>query len=183
MKKIIATVILLAAVIGIALYMSENGEATKADDAIRIHIRANSNSEIDQTVKMAVVEQVVQTLTPKLAQCNGRAEALSAINSALPAVKSAADNVLAELGFSYRATVSLRKEQFPVRKYGDFLFPDGVYDALIVELGEGTGDNWWCVAFPPLCFIPESEGDFYYKSKIVEIIESYKEKKEVTNEK
>ena len=79
---------------------------------------------------------------------------------------------LAEAGFSYRATVSLTKEKFPTRVYDGYTLPAGEYRALIVYLGEGVGDNWWCVVYPPLCFSSLSTG-VVYKSKIAEIIQKW----------
>ena len=129
----------------------------RKQDCVRIHIRANSNSEIDQSVKLDVRDAVVNYLTPLLSDCKS------------------SDDVLLDKGFTYRATVRLSAEKFPYRKYDDVSFPAGVYDALIVELGEGTGNNWWCVCFPPLCFVPDDGSEnFRYKSKIVEIIKKFR---------
>lgn len=129
----------------------------RKQDCVRIHIRANSNSEIDQSVKLDVRDAVVNYLTPLLSDCKS------------------SDDVLLDKGFPYRATVRLSSEKFPYRKYDDVSFPAGVYDALIVELGEGTGNNWWCVCFPPLCFVPDDGSEnFRYKSKIVEIIKKFR---------
>lgn len=97
------------------------------------------------------------------------------IRNNLGALKKTSDDVLLDKGFPYRATVRLSSEKFPYRKYDDVSFPAGVYDALIVELGEGTGNNWWCVCFPPLCFVPDDGSEnFRYKSKIVEIIKKFR---------
>lgn len=152
------------------------------EDCIRIHIRANSNSETDQSVKMQVKDELVDILTPVLAACSTKSEAYSAISENLGLLKTHADKYLKNAGFDYSATVSLRKEKFPAREYLGTVYSSGTYDALIIELGNGDGDNWWCVAFPPLCFVPQSDSEnFRYKSKILEIIE--KCKKEYENDK
>lgn len=144
-------------------------------DCVRIHIRANSNSEVDQNVKLVVRDAVVNYLTPLLANCASAADAKTVIGNNLDEVKKTSDEVLKKNGFSYVATVKLTEEKFPFRKYDGISFPEGVYDALIVELGEGTGNNWWCVCFPPLCFVPDDGGEnFQYKSKIVEIIKKFR---------
>lgn len=152
MKKIvIVTLLLMISLSGCV------DTKNRKQDCVRIHIRANSNSEIDQSVKLDVRDAVVNYLTPLLSDCKS------------------SDDVLLDKGFSYRATVRLSSEKFPYRKYDDVSFPAGVYDALIVELGEGTGNNWWCVCFPPLCFVPDDGSEnFRYKSKIVEIIKKFR---------
>ena len=82
--------------------------------------------------------------------------------------------MLARNGFDYAARAEVRTEEFPTRVYGDYTLPAGTYTALIVELGSGKGDNWWCVVYPPLCFAGSSQGNVVYKSKIAEIIENWK---------
>lgn len=147
----------------------------RKQDCVRIHIRANSNSEIDQSVKLDVRDAVVNYLTPLLSDCKSSDDAKEVIRNNLGALKKTSDDVLLDKGFSYRATVRISEEKFPYRKYDDVSFPAGVYDALIVELGEGTGNNWWCVCFPPLCFVPDDGSEnFRYKSKIVEIIKKFR---------
>ena len=87
-----------------------------------------------------------------------------------------AAGVLAANGKKYTAKATLTREKFPTRNYDGINFSGGVYDALIVELGTGSGDNWWCVAFPPLCFVPEETSEnFRYRSLIVELIRKFKE--------
>lgn len=171
MKKIVIVILLL-------MMFSLSGCAdtkNRKQDCVRIHIRANSNSEIDQSVKLEVRDAVVNYLTPLLANCASSDKAKEIIGRNLDAVKKTSDDVLCKKGFSYRATVRLSEEKFPYRKYDDVSFPEGVYDALIVELGEGVGNNWWCVCFPPLCFVPDDGSEnFQYKSKIVEIIKKFR---------
>jgi stage II sporulation protein R len=81
--------------------------------------------------------------------------------------------VLKENGFTYTSRASIRQEEFPTRTYGDFTLESGVYDALIVELGTGEGDNWWCVIYPPLCFTA-GNGNVTYISAIQQIIKKWK---------
>jgi stage II sporulation protein R len=82
--------------------------------------------------------------------------------------------VLLQKGYSYGARASVRRERFPTRVYGEYVLERGEYLALIVELGKGEGDNWWCVVYPPLCFVGDSGAKLVYKSKIAEIIERWK---------
>ena len=94
------------------------------------------------------------------------------IGAKLGEIERVAARVLRENGFSYGARASLRREQFPTRVYADATLEAGEYDALILELGSGKGDNWWCVVYPPLCFT-SGNGNVVYKSKIAEIIKRF----------
>jgi stage II sporulation protein R len=80
---------------------------------------------------------------------------------------------LKEEGFDYCSNAEIRQENFPTRVYGDYTLEEGVYDALIIELGEGVGDNWWCVIYPPLCFTSASS-DVTYRWLIQDIIDKWK---------
>lgn len=145
---------------------------------LRIHIRADSNSEEDQNVKYYVKEKVVEYLTPIVSECKTKKAAESAINGSVSGIEKVCDAALKEKGFSYSAKATVKEELFPTRTYNDLTLDGGIYDALIIELGSGKGDNWWCVVYPPLCFT-ESRVSYVYKSKIKEIIDGFfnKEKK------
>lgn len=140
---------------------------------IRIHIRADSNSAADQGVKLKVRDAVTAYLEAEL-DVDDYASAYAGIEKRLDAVKALADGVLEREGFPYRARVRLNNELFPARSYGGLVVESGYYDALIIELGSGQGDNWWCVIYPPLCFLEaESAGGVVYRSKIAELWEKY----------
>lgn len=138
---------------------------------LRIHIRADSNASIDQQVKMSVKERVVEYLGEELKSVSSLNEAIRIVKRCCPALKEEADRVLRENGMAYGSTVRVCSEYFPTRVYENVVVESGVYDALIIELGEGKGDNWWCVIYPPLCFVGkgESEDSFTYKSRIAEL--------------
>ena len=144
MKKI--TVFLLCACLACA--MTGCGEA----EYLRIHIRAHSNSVLDQSVKLVVRDAVVEYLTPFLQDKSSLSQAIATVKQRLDTVSQVALRTLQEQGFSYGVTVRLDREFFPTRTYGSIALASGVYDALIIELGAGQGDNWWCIAYPPLCF-------------------------------
>ncbi|MEG1499586.1 MAG: stage II sporulation protein R [Clostridia bacterium] len=169
MKKFFAISICLILVIGVILF----GTDKKADNEyLRIHIRANSNEEIDQRVKYKVKDAVVSALIPVVAECETKKEAEIEMSLNFDLIENAANAVLFSNGFSYSCKAKLATEKFPTRAYGDLTLESGFYDALILELGTGTGDNWWCVVYPPLCFLSANPyGDsVVYKSKILEII-------------
>ncbi len=142
-------------------------------DYLRIHIRADSNEGQAQAVKYQVRDALVQYLTPLVAEYKTQAQALQGIAQNLDELAQVATTVLQERGFSYSATVELARENFPTRVYENYTLPAGEYAALIVRLGSGKGDNWWCVVYPPLCFAGEANTNIIYKSKIKEIIESW----------
>ena len=141
-----------------------------ADDSpIRIHIRANSDSSQDQAVKYVVRDQIVNYLTPLLSGARSRNEAYRLVKANAEKTAAIADGILEACGFGYGAEARVGREEFPDRTYGDVFYPAGEYDALIIELGGGNGANWWCVAYPPLCFYGE-DGSIEYASIIAELI-------------
>ena len=142
-------------------------------DVIRIHIRANSNSTVDQAIKLQVRDQVIEYITPLIIDALDVDMVKSILNNNLSGIEAVANDVLKENGFMYKSEAYVDNEYFPTREYGEYYFPADYYDALIINLGSGTGDNWWCVAYPPLCFVGEGEGSVVYKSKILEIINRY----------
>ncbi len=165
-------VIIILTVVGFTGALPSNSPA--AVDYLRIHIRAHSNESRDQAVKYAVRDEIVEYLTPLIAACKGKAEALNSVKAQLPALSRVAKDVLQSHGFSYGANARLDTERFPTRAYGEYVLPAGEYSALILDLGSGSGDNWWCVAYPPLCFTGGE--NVVYKSKIKEIIERFYQK-------
>ena len=174
MKKFIAVIAAVLAVIGTVLLIKNTGNSAQADtDYLRIHVRANSNSQTDQSVKYIVKDEVVKFITSYAAQCVDKEKAIEIISGILPEIEEVCDRVLKENGFPYTSKASVRAEEFPTRVYGDLTLESGLYDALIIELGTGTGDNWWCVIYPPLCFT-SGTADVRYRSAIWDIINKFK---------
>ena len=174
MKKIIIAAIALVAVLVIIISVPSGSSNA---EFLRIHIRADSNDQADQNVKFQVKSAVVEYLTPYLANAETKQQAMSVVKSQLSNIEKVCDKVLAANGFSYTSSARLCQEAFPDRSYGDLTLSAGVYDALIIELGSGSGNNWWCVVYPPLCFVNgESNGtnSIVYKSKLLEIINKWK---------
>lgn len=177
MKKIIAVVVAVFAVIGTVLLVKNMGSksAQAETDYLRIHVRANSNSQTDQSIKYIVKDEVVAFITPYAAQCTDKARAMEIISGILPRIEEVCDKVLEKNGFSYKSKASVRAEEFPTRVYGELTLENGIYDALIIELGTGTGDNWWCVIYPPLCFT-SGTASVQYRSAIWDIINKFLKK-------
>lgn len=172
MKKFLAVVIAVIAVVATVIIAKSAGESSADTDYLRIHVRANSNSREDQDIKYIVKDEVVAFITPYAAQCTDKERAVKIIENIIPQIEKVCDEVLLKNGFSYKSKASIREEKFPTRVYGDLTLEEGIYDALIVELGTGTGDNWWCVIYPPLCFT-SSCAKVEYRSAIYDIIKKF----------
>ncbi len=164
-------IIIIATVACATLLQPARGE----NDYLRIHVRANSNDRTDQSVKYLVKDEVVEFITPYAAECTSKERAREIISSHLKEIEDVCDRVLKENGFEYTSRASVRSEEFPTRVYGDLTLEKGVYDALIIELGSGKGDNWWCVIYPPLCFT-SAQSDVRYRSAIYDIVRKFFEK-------
>lgn len=175
--KFVAVMIICLIIIG-AVLIAMKSNSKNEEQYLRIHIRANSNEAKDQSVKYKVKESVVEYMTPKLENATSKKEAMSILEKNLNNMKKVADRALALNGFDYTSNIRLCQEEFPVRTYGDLTLDSGVYDALIIELGSGIGDNWWCVVFPPLCFVGEENDkeEFEYKSFFEELYNKYSNK-------
>ena len=146
------------------------------NEVLRIHIRANSNKQEDQLVKYKVKSMVVDYLAPLLINATTKQNATKIIKDNLAQISLIASQVLTEEGFDYLANASVSTEYFPTRSYGEVTLNDGEYEALIINLGRATGDNWWCLVYPPLCFVPSSDlpsSNIVYKSKLMEIIKKF----------
>ena len=177
MKKVIITILLCVAIFGgvLSLNMGKETELS-ASDFLRIHIRANSNEVYDQDVKYKVKDKLVEYLTPILAEATSKEKAMELVSQNLDEISNIASLVLQEEGYTYSAKAKLKSEEFPMRCYDDVVLESGEYDSLIVELGSAEGNNWWCVVYPPLCFVASTDdnsSNIVYRSKILEIIKQF----------
>ena len=138
-------------------------------DYLRLHIRANSNSDIDQNIKYEIKNIVVELLTPYLCNVESKNKAIEVVNNHTDFINSKCNAILAQKGFNYSTNIKIANEYFPTRTYENTTLESGYYDAVIVELGEAKGDNWWCVMYPPLCFVNKNENSMQinFKSRIV----------------
>lgn len=175
-KKRLFIAILIAMVALLVLCSCDSGEVSQqeiAQSCIRIHIRANSNGDSDQTVKLAVRDNITAYLETALMDCSDKKQAAAVLEREKGNLIRIADATLAENGFKYKSSIRLDNEYFPARYYDGYEFPEGNYDAVVINLGSGTGDNWWCVAFPPLCFVPDTQDGekIVYKSWIKEMLD------------
>lgn len=147
----------------LSLYIPKNEvtakeEVTIPGDAIRLRILANSDLEADQALKRDVRDAVNAKITVWVKDLTSLKEARKVIVSKLPELQKTAEEVVKREGSTQTVNVKFGKVQFPTKLYGDFLYPAGKYEAVLITLGEGKGANWWCVLFPPLCFLDFSNG-------------------------
>ena len=168
-KICVIVVLILLLIIGASFLPTAEVEY----DYLRLHIRANSNSEIDQNIKYEIKDELVEFLTPYFCNVTSKNEAVEIVNNLKEKMSEICVDVLRKNGFNYSANVKINNEYFPTRTYSNTTLESGYYDAVIVELGEAVGDNWWCVMYPPLCFITrENKTEITFKSKIVEWFKS-----------
>ncbi len=157
--KILLSVSLIAISIYLAFsctYFTASAQSVR-EDVIRLHILANSDSEIDQEVKLKVRDALLETNADILSKNVTKETAKDYFEKSKYHLLKTAEETLKANGFDYGVKVSLQEEYFNTRSYDSLTFPAGQYTALKVVLGEGEGKNWWCVMFPPLC-IPAANG-------------------------
>ncbi|MBE7051623.1 MAG: stage II sporulation protein R [Ruminococcaceae bacterium] len=130
-------------------------EAALAKSVIRLHVLANSNSTEDQTLKLKVRDRIIKE-TSELFDGDNIFAARCDIEKNLCLIEQIARDEIDKNGYSYPVRVSLGMSNFPTKEYGELVLPAGSYEALKVEIGEAKGENWWCVLFPPLCFVDET---------------------------
>ena len=156
---------------------NSNQQAEKPEyDYLRVHIRANSNSEVDQVVKYIIKDEVVDFVTPYLVGCDTKQKSVDVMTELLDDIEDVCNDLLKQNGFNYVSSARIDAEYFPTRSYDNVTLESGVYDALIIELGSGKGDNWWCIVYPPLCFVNKSDANvqnIQYQSYLMEIIKKY----------
>ncbi|TWD99488.1 stage II sporulation protein R [Neobacillus bataviensis] len=145
------------------LYMPKTEAATKDSivipgEAIRLRILANSDFEEDQAIKRKVRDAVNAQITVWVQDLTSMNEAKKVINGKLPEIQEIAEKVVHEQGSNQSVKVEFGKVNFPTKLYGQYLYPAGEYQAILITLGKGEGANWWCVLYPPLCFLDFSNG-------------------------
>ena len=151
-------------------------------------MRANSDTKEDQDLKLKVRDELLAVMTERFKNSSTIDESRKIIQENMEEIKSISEKVIKENNKDYSVNVFLGIDHFPIRKYGNMVFPQGEYETLLVTIGEGKGQNWWCVMFPPICFVDithsyaiETEGELdkyiidenqplKLKSKTVEVI-------------
>lgn len=161
-KKIIAlmlTLIFVLAFMASSIYSQTKGaddlSKNYKDKLIRFHVLANSNSEEDQNLKLKVRDGVISYLKPKLEKSQSIRESEKIILSNEDELRKLCKSIIDKNGYNYSVNIKLGYSKFPTKQYSSVVLPSGEYKALKIVIGKGQGRNWWCVMFPPLCFVDE----------------------------
>ena len=137
-----------------AIYADEDCVYDDVEQAvIRFHIRANSDSEEDQALKLKVRDAVLAYLSPELMGAESKEDARNIIEAHLSELEAIGQATIREEGYDYEIHAHMTQEEFPIKCYGDLMFPAGEYEALRIDIGTSEGGNWWCVMYPGLCFV------------------------------
>ena len=163
MKKNLKMVIILSFLLFLytsicAISYAQNVSTDIANSVFRLHVLANSDREEDQNLKLMVRDKLLDYMNSICSNCNSKQEAISLVEENKDTFQQIAINTIKEQGYSYSVKINIGNFEFPTKNYGDISLPAGYYDALRVEIGEAKGQNWWCVMFPPLCFVDVSSG-------------------------
>ena len=148
-----------------------------ADKIIRFHVIANSNTEEDQALKLKVRDKVIEFVANNLRESKSLDESRQFIIDNKSTMEDIAKAIINENGYSYNVTSTLSKENFPDKIYGDVVFPQGEYEAYRILIGDAKGENWWCVMFPPLCFVDGTKEAIDSS----EVVKSIDEKEKINN--
>ena len=136
-----------------------------ANSVFRLHVIANSDSDEDQNLKYIVRDNLIEHMNSLLQNCSNKEEVIKIALEHKQEFKQIALDTIKQEGFNYDVKINIGNFEFPTKNYGDISLPAGFYDALRVEIGEAKGKNWWCVMFPPLCFVDVTSGIVPEESK------------------
>ena len=148
-----------------AFSYAENISTDIANSVFRLHVIANSDSKEDQDLKYKVRDSLLKYMKEICGDCKSKDEAIALVTEHQEEFKQIALQTIKDNGYSYDVNISIGNFEFPTKDYGDISLPAGYYDALRVEIGEAKGQNWWCVMFPPLCFVDVTSGVVPEESK------------------
>ena len=166
LKKILIILILFITYILLSIFSYSNAVSRDISNSVfRLHVIANSNSKEDQDLKYALRDELIKYMNSISENVSSKEEAIKLANENKDEFYAIAKKVISDNGFNYDVNIEIGNFSFPTKTYGDISLPAGFYDALKVEIGNATGQNWWCVMFPSLCFVDVSEGIVPEESK------------------
>lgn len=151
MKGLTIFTCLVLIVCALCSFLPVSDEAEIYENTVRLHVLAHSDSEHDQSVKLAVRDAVLSEISALTENAGSADEAEAIMNENLSRIRDIAKAKLAELGEDKDINVTLSVEYYPTREYGDFSLPAGNYSSLRIMIGDAAGQNWWCVLYPQLC--------------------------------
>lgn len=140
-------------------------QAGIASNIIRFHVRANSDTDTDQQLKIKVKNEVVSYIKPFLENSPSIDTSREILSQHIEDIKDTALDTIHKEGFNYNVNVYFEQSYFPMKTYADVTFPPGEYEAFRIDIGEANGKNWWCVLYPPLCFVDSVYGELPESSK------------------
>lgn len=158
MRKFFYSVIIGIIVTASVVCYSETVQSEVAQNVLRLHVIANSDSAEDQALKLKVRDRILAESNSFLKDSQSLSETGDLIYNNLDFLTNAAQDEIIKQGYDYPVRLSLGESSFPAKEYGNIALPAGDYQALRVEIGNASGQNWWCVIFPPLCFVDASLG-------------------------
>lgn len=150
-------VIIAIIICGIISY-SRSVTDSLSQEVIRFHVVANSDLIDDQLLKQKVRDEVIEFIEPLIKECESVDDTRYILKGSLPIIKQISEEVIRDWGRDYEVYVALDKANFPSKSYGDIVLPAGEYEACRIIIGEGKGENWWCVMYPPLCYLDVATG-------------------------
>lgn len=155
---LILTLLIFLYIVLLSFNYSQSISCNLSDSVLRLHIIANSDSSTDQELKLKVRDNIIEYINTLTSSYSDKKDVISMVNNHLDSFKEIALNTIKENGYNYDVNIEIGNFHFPTKSYGDISFPAGNYDALKIEIGDAIGQNWWCVLFPPLCFVHSSTG-------------------------
>ena len=171
MKKLMLAIFLI---ILLYVFIGRVSSLAIPDDALRIRVIANSNSNYDQEIKKFVKENIQYKLYELLKNTKGIDQAKKIINNNLNDIDSNVKETLQLLNYELGYDINFGLNYFPSKEYKGVTYDEGYYESLVITLGEGKGDNWWCVLFPPLCLLEAEEStEVEYTSFVKELLDKY----------
>lgn len=168
MKTILLLCLVVFTFVGIS-----NEDVLIPDDALRLRIVANSNTDYDQDIKEEVKESVESTLFTLLSSSTSLEQSRQIVNNNLSVIEKNITDIFNEYNYDETFSINYGLNYFPQKEYEGVIYDEGNYESLLITLGSGEGDNWWCVLYPPLCMIEQTDEDVEYKSLVMEILEQF----------
>ncbi|ONI40682.1 stage II sporulation protein R [Candidatus Epulonipiscium fishelsonii] len=154
---VIAILLNLSLVVGTNSFAKKTSEILRKD-VLRFHVLANSNTSQDQLLKETVRDAVLAFMEPKLRQATSIEESRELISQNFKNIEQISKRVINNWGKDYKVHIEIAETKFPTKSYGDIVFPAGTYEACRILIGEAEGENWWCVMYPPLCYVDAATG-------------------------
>lgn len=178
MKSLVNYAIGMLVVVMVLAAMPTEAESEIYEDTLRLHILANSDTDADQELKLAVRDKILTKYGDSLRLVHSIEEAKETVSSLIPEIEEDAEDWIRQLGYDYPVRATVSTEWYDTREYEDFTLPRGYYSSLRVIIGEGEGKNWWCVMYPPLCMematesAPADDGIIDYTKEELSLIKS-----------